>query len=163
MVFVRSVCRHGVKVSLWTRKCCVAPVKLTTVPRLELLVCVLLPKLIVSLYQQKRQLQGCWMFEMYFVGQICRFHCGGSDRFGKIGKFGLKIEFRLFGKMQARSIECMCWLILIQRMLPLGCYHQMFLLVVRCGGKVHTFFTWKILICNARTFWGCGKFLKNRR
>ena len=48
MVLVRSVCRHGVKVSLWTRKCCVAPVKLTTVPRLELLVCVLLPKLIVS-------------------------------------------------------------------------------------------------------------------
>ena len=47
MVLVRSVCRHGVKVSLWTRKCCVAPVKLTTVPRLELLVCVLLPKLIV--------------------------------------------------------------------------------------------------------------------
>ena len=48
VVFVRSVCRHGVKVSLWTGKCCVAPVKLTTLPRLELLACVLLSKLIVS-------------------------------------------------------------------------------------------------------------------
>ena len=37
-----------VKVSLWTGKCCVAPVKLTTVPRLELLACILLSKLIVS-------------------------------------------------------------------------------------------------------------------
>ena len=46
VVYVRSVCRHGVKVSLWTGKCCVVPVKLTTVPRLELLACVLLSKLI---------------------------------------------------------------------------------------------------------------------
>ena len=35
VVYVRSVCRHGVKVSVWTEKCCFAPVKLTTVPRLE--------------------------------------------------------------------------------------------------------------------------------
>ena len=48
VVYVRSVCRHGVKVSLWTGKCCVAPVKLSMVPGLELLACVLLCKLIVS-------------------------------------------------------------------------------------------------------------------
>ena len=48
VVHVKSVCRHGAKVSLWTGKCCVAPVKLTTVPRLELLACALLSKLIVS-------------------------------------------------------------------------------------------------------------------
>ena len=48
VVYVRSVCRHDVKVSLWTGKCRVAPVKLTTVPRLELLACVVLSKLIVS-------------------------------------------------------------------------------------------------------------------
>ena len=48
VVYVRSACRHGVKVSLWTGKCCAAPVKLTTVPRLELLACALLSKLIVS-------------------------------------------------------------------------------------------------------------------
>ena len=47
-MYVKCVCRHGVKVSLWTGKCCVAPVKLTTVPRLELLVCALLSKLIAS-------------------------------------------------------------------------------------------------------------------
>ena len=45
---VRSVCRHGLNVSLWTGKCCVAPVKLIMVPRLELLACALLSKLIVS-------------------------------------------------------------------------------------------------------------------
>ena len=39
------------------------------------------------------------MFEMYFVDQIRRFRCGGSDRFGKIGRFGSKIEFSLFEKM----------------------------------------------------------------
>ena len=48
MVYVRSVCRQSVKVSLWTGKCCVAPVKPTTVPRLKFLACVLLSKLIVS-------------------------------------------------------------------------------------------------------------------
>ena len=52
VVYVR---RDSVKVSLWTGKCCVAPVKLTTVPRLELLACVLLSKLIVSV---KRALAG---------------------------------------------------------------------------------------------------------
>ena len=56
VVHVRSVCRHGFKVSLWTGKCCVAPVKLTTVPRLELLACALLSKSIVSV---KRQFQCC--------------------------------------------------------------------------------------------------------
>ena len=39
---------------------------------------------------------------MYFVGQIRRFRYGGSDRFGKIVRFGSKIEFRLFGKMYPR-------------------------------------------------------------
>ena len=37
------------------------------------------------------------MFEMYFVGQIRRFRCSGSDRLGKIERFVSKIEFRLFG------------------------------------------------------------------
>ena len=34
---------------------------------------------------------------MYFLGQIRRLRCSGSDRLGKIGMFGSKIEFRLFG------------------------------------------------------------------
>ena len=58
VVYVRSVCRHGTKTSLWTGKCCVALMKLTTVPRLELLVCALLSKLKVSV---KKAVEG--MFE----------------------------------------------------------------------------------------------------
>ena len=49
MVYVKSVCiRHYVKVSLQTKKYCVAAVKLTTTSKLRLLACVLLSKLIVS-------------------------------------------------------------------------------------------------------------------
>ena len=48
VVYARSICAHGVKVSLWAAKSCVAPSKEQTVHRLELLAAVLLPKLIVS-------------------------------------------------------------------------------------------------------------------
>ena len=48
VVHARSVCAHGVKVSLWAAKSCVVPSKEQTVPRLELLEAVLLSKLIVS-------------------------------------------------------------------------------------------------------------------
>ena len=41
VVCVRNVCKHDVKVSLLTAKCCVASVNLSTVPRLELLACCL--------------------------------------------------------------------------------------------------------------------------
>ena len=78
VVYVRSVCRHGVKVSLWTGKCCVAPVKLTTVPRLELLACVLLPKLIVSVKKAALGLLNvrnvfCWsdsQISLWWIRQI---------------------------------------------------------------------------------------------
>ena len=45
---LRSVCRHGVNVSLWTKKWCMVLVKLTTIPKLGLLACALFSKLIVS-------------------------------------------------------------------------------------------------------------------
>ena len=48
VVYTRSACAHGLKVSLWTAKSCVVPSKEQTVPRLELLAAVLLLKLIVS-------------------------------------------------------------------------------------------------------------------
>ena len=48
VVYARSVCAHGVKVSFWAAKSCVVLSKEQTVPRLELLAAVLLSKLIVS-------------------------------------------------------------------------------------------------------------------
>ena len=48
VVYVRSVCEHGVKVCLWTAKSCVVPAKVHTLPRLELMGSALLPKLVVS-------------------------------------------------------------------------------------------------------------------
>ena len=47
-VYVRVVCQHGVKVSLCASKCRLAPAKSYTVPRLELMSCLLLSKLIVT-------------------------------------------------------------------------------------------------------------------
>ena len=48
VLYARSVCAHGVKVSLWAAKSCAVPSKEQTVPRSELLAAVLLSKLIVS-------------------------------------------------------------------------------------------------------------------
>ena len=48
VVYVRSVCEHGVKVCFWTAKSCVVLTKVHTVPRLELMGSVLLSKLVVS-------------------------------------------------------------------------------------------------------------------
>ena len=45
-VFVRVVCEHGLTVKLWTSKSRLAPVKEISIPRLELLACFLLSKLI---------------------------------------------------------------------------------------------------------------------
>ena len=48
VVWVRSVCEHRVKVCLWTAKSWVVPTKVHTVPILELMGSVLLPKLVAS-------------------------------------------------------------------------------------------------------------------
>ena len=48
VVFVRSVCEHGVKVRLWYAKTRLVPFKEGDMPRLELLGCLLLSKLIKS-------------------------------------------------------------------------------------------------------------------
>ena len=51
VVFVRSVCEHGVKVRLWCAKTRLVPIKEENIPRLELLGCLLLSKLIKSVYE----------------------------------------------------------------------------------------------------------------
>ena len=48
VLFVCVVCEHRVTVKLWTSKCRLAPVKEILIPRLELLACFLLSKLIAS-------------------------------------------------------------------------------------------------------------------
>ena len=48
VLYVRSVCEHGIKVCLWNAKSCVVPTKVNTVPRLELMGSALLSKLLVS-------------------------------------------------------------------------------------------------------------------
>ena len=47
-VFVRSVCEHGAKVRLWCAKTRLVPIEEENIPRLELLGCLLLSKLIKS-------------------------------------------------------------------------------------------------------------------
>ena len=47
-MFVRVSCEHGGSVRLWTSKCRLAPVKELSISRLELMVCLLLSRLMVS-------------------------------------------------------------------------------------------------------------------
>ena len=62
-VYVRVVCQHGVKVNLLTSKCRLAPSKSHAIPRLELMSCLLLSKLIVTVKQAGEcELQLCSVF-----------------------------------------------------------------------------------------------------
>ena len=66
VVYVRVLCSHGVGVNLWAGKRRVAPMKDLSIPRLELLACVLLSKLVVSVINAVRlevQVRNvfCWM------------------------------------------------------------------------------------------------------
>ena len=61
VVYVRVVCSHGVEVNLWAGKCRVAPMKDLSIPRLELLACVLLSKLVVSVINAVRKVF-CWTY-----------------------------------------------------------------------------------------------------
>ena len=131
VVYVRSVCKHGVKVCLWTAKSCVAPAKVHTVPRLELMGSVLLSKLVVSVkLAVEKMLKALWEASLdlslefiwsllsaknsklgaqkLFVILILKSCCGGWSWFGRIGSCGLKTECKLFEKMQHLRIGFMC-------------------------------------------------------
>ena len=51
VVYVKTVCSHGVTLKFWTGKCRVVPMKKLSIPRLELLACLLLAKLMVSVVE----------------------------------------------------------------------------------------------------------------
>ena len=75
VVYVRVVCSHDVEVNLWAGKCRVAPVKDVSIPRLELLDCVLLSKLVVSVINAARlevQVRKvfCWTYSQIVVWWI---------------------------------------------------------------------------------------------
>ena len=53
VVYVRVACSQAVKVNLWAGKCRVAPMEDLSIPRLELLACVL-SKLVVSVVHAVR-------------------------------------------------------------------------------------------------------------
>ena len=87
VVYIRVVCSQGVEVNLRAGKCRVAPVKDFSIPRLELLACVLLSKLVVSVINAGRlevQVRNvfCWT-----DGQIA---VCGSDNQIKGGTFECK-------------------------------------------------------------------------
>ena len=48
VVYVKTVCCHGVTVNIWAGKSRVVPMKKMSIPRLELQVCLLLARLMVS-------------------------------------------------------------------------------------------------------------------
>ena len=78
-VSVRVVCEHRVTVKLWTSKCRLASVKEISIPRLELLACFLLSKLIASV---KTAVEGeveivrvfCWMDSQIVLWWIRQVH-----------------------------------------------------------------------------------------
>ena len=65
VVYVRAVCSHGVKVNFWAGKCRFGPMKDLSIPRLELLACVLQSKQVVSVVNAVRlekqvKILFCW-------------------------------------------------------------------------------------------------------
>ena len=80
---------------LWTSKCRLVPVKEISVPRLELLACLLLSKLIASVntaVESEVQIE-C------FVERICKLYCCGYGKCIQSGRFGCRTGSRKFGIM----------------------------------------------------------------
>ena len=87
-VFVRISCEHGSSVRLWTSTCRLAPVKELSIPRLELMTCLLLSRLMVSV---KLAVEKEVSVKNIFVGRIRRLLCGGFDGGVKNGRLRSRI------------------------------------------------------------------------
>ena len=80
---------HGTTLTFLTSKYHLVPLKSFTVPRLELLACVLLSKLLVSVLEA---LKGEVRSQQCFVGVIVWWHCGGLKRFINGGVYGFRTK-----------------------------------------------------------------------
>ena len=77
VVFVRVMCSHGASVTLWARKCRLAPMKNFSIARLELLSCLLLSKLITMAVKAvelevKVNKVFCWSDSQIAIWWICQ-------------------------------------------------------------------------------------------
>ena len=78
-IYVLKRCSHGTTVTFLTSKCRLVPLKSFTIPRLELLACVLLSKLLVSVLEAlkgevKVRAMFCWSDSMVAQCQIKEVH-----------------------------------------------------------------------------------------
>ena len=96
------------------------------------------------------------MFEMYFVGQIRRFCCGGSGRLRKPRRFGSKIDVQVIRENVALDY----WMYVPTDTNPADITTRLLSpnAFVSCEmwWKGPDFFTLKILICDVRVFLGRG-------
>ena len=82
-IYIFSSCSHGITLNLLTSKCRLVPLKSFTIPRLELLACQLLSKLVVSVCDA---LKGevdiasvfCWSDSMVALWWIKQVHKKGG-------------------------------------------------------------------------------------
>ena len=87
-VFFRISCEHGSSVRLWTSTCRLAPVKELSILRLELMACLLLSRLMVSV---KLAVEKEVSVKNIFVGRIRRLLFGGFDGGVKNGRLRSRI------------------------------------------------------------------------
>ena len=95
IVFTKVSCSHGVSVNIWVGKSRLAPLKKLSIPRLELLACLLLSELVISVVdavksEVKIKEICCWsdsQIAMWWINQC-----------GKYGMFGLTITLKKLGR-----------------------------------------------------------------
>jgi len=77
VVYVVVECAHGISVKLWSGKSKLVPMKVLSIPRLELLGCLLLSKLMVAVLKGVRDEVNV---KDWFCWTDLRFRFGGLSR-----------------------------------------------------------------------------------